>query len=717
MDNEQNTQFTSTHLLVFLHKWHRLYLGIIILSVLLSSIFSAPYFIPPQYKSVVVMFPTASNSISKALLNTRSNVEKDILEFGEDEQIEQMLQILNSNTIRDSIIQLFDLSHHYRIKDKDPYHNTKLFKEYESNVRFRKTENSAVKIVVYDEDAQVAADMANTIADLYDVVKNNMKRQRALQGFTIVEKEYLKLKSEIAAKEDSLGVLRRLGVHDYESQSEMINRQLAMEIAKNKNSVAVKSLEAKLELLAQYGGAYVSLRDALLHDKKHLSELKLKYEEAKVDAEQNLPQKFVVSKAYKAEKKSYPIRWLIVVMTTLGAVFLITLILLLMEQLKKLPIKKKSNIIKDATNTLVSEKITDVHVINEKKLPNNTKQQSQNSHAKSEVNTKQIKINHFIMENNFNNLNVINTILRWRIPLIIISIIAIVAGVFISSPIVITPKFKSWAVIYPSNISPYSEESETEQMYQLLQASYIRNKLIKQFDLGKHYKIDKKDPHYKSLLLYEYNDHISISKTTGEAIRIEVLDKDPQLAKDMVDAILVAYNERVKQLHKSKFKEVLELWTRAKARKLAIIDSLQKQLDNLAIEDGLANYRILSQELIKGTLGTVEGGSTGINRAQVYKLKQALQNKGGLLFSTLESLENELSLFKGVCDEYDKALLAYDREFTYTNIVEEPFVSDKKAYPVRWVVVALSLIGTLFFSLLIIGIIENLRIRKVKAKA
>ncbi len=697
MDNEQNTQFNSTHLLVFLHKWHKLYLGIIILSILLSSIFSAPYFIPPQYKSVVVMFPTASNSISKALLNTRSNAEKDILEFGEDEQIEQMLQILSSNTIRDSIIQLFDLSHHYRIKDNDPYHNTKLFKEYESNVKFRKTENSAVKIVVYDEDAQVAADMANTIADLYDVVKNNMKRQRALQGFTIVEREYLKLKSEIAAKEDSLGVLRRLGVHDYESQSEMINRQLAMEIAKNKYSVAVKSLEAKLALLAQYGGAYVSLRDALLHDKKHLSELKLKYEEAKVDAEQNLPQKFVVSKAYKAEKKSYPIRWLIVVMTTLGAVFLITLILLLMEQLKKLPIKKKSNIIKDATNTLASDTITDEHVINEKKL-SDTKPQSQNHKAKRKANTKRIKINHYIMENNFSNLNVINTMIKWRMPLIIISIIAIVAGVFISSPMVITPKFKSWAVVYPSNISPYSEESETEQMYQLLQASYIRNKLVKQFDLGKHYKIDKKDPHYKSLLLYEYNDHISISKTTGEAIRIEVLDKDPRLAKDMVDAILVAYNERVKQLHKVKFKEVLELWTRAKARKLATIDSLQKQLDKLAVEDGLSNYKILSEELIKGTLGTVEGGTTRINKAQVYKLKQALQNKGGLLFSTLESLENELSLFKGVCDEYDKALLAYDREFTYTNVIEEPFVSDKKAYPVRWVVVALSLIATLFFS-------------------
>ncbi len=606
-----------------------------------------------------------------------------------------MLQILNSNTIRDSIIQRFDLSHHYRIKDNDPYRNTKLFKEYESNVKFRKTENSAVKIVVYDEDAQLAADIANTIAHLYDVVKNNMKRHRALQGFAIVEKEYLKLKSEIAAKEDSLGVLRRLGVHDYESQSEMINRQLAMEIAKNRYSVAVKSLEAKLELLARYGGAYVSLRDALLHDKKHLSELKLKYEEAKVDAEQNLPQKFVVSKAYKAERKSYPIRWLIVVMTTLGAIFLITICIVLIEQLNKLPLKKKDN-----TSPKSNQSVKQIK-----------------SQAYRESKPVRIKINQIIMEENFNNLNVINSVLRWRVHLIVISILAIVAGVLISSPMVITPQYKSWAVIYPSNISPYSEESETEQMFQLLQASYIRDHVTHRFDLGKHYNLSKQDPHYTTYLNDEYNDHVSISKTTGEAIRIQVLDKDPQLAKDMVEAIIAAYNQRVRQLHKSKFKEVLDLWSRAKQRKLMVIDSLKVQLNQLAVKEGLWNYDQLSEELIKGVLGTVEGGSTRINKAEVRRMQKAIQDKGGALLYVDQSLKNELDLYKGVCHEYDKALLAYDREFTYTNIVEAPFVADKKAYPVRWVIVALSFVSVLFFTLLIIGIIENVRLRKIKTKA
>lgn len=341
MNNQTYEGFDSSNFITFLYQWRRTFLLVGLVSAILSVIFSSAYFITPLYKSQVILFPTSTNSISKALLSTNYAAKEDILEFGEDEQIEQMLQILNSNKIRDSIIIKYDLFNHYEIKDTDPYKYTKLYRRYESDVKFKRTENSGVKIIVFDRDPQMAADMANHIAYLYDVVKNEMKKLRALQAYHIVEEEYFKLKGEIAVKEDSLTVLRTLGVHDYESQSEMINMQLAMEIAKG-NTANINRLEARLDILAKYGGPYVSLRDALEHDKKQLSEIRAKYEEAKVDAEQNLPQKFIVSSAYKAEKKSYPIRWLIVVISTLGALFLTILVIITFEQLENLQVKKKA---------------------------------------------------------------------------------------------------------------------------------------------------------------------------------------------------------------------------------------------------------------------------------------------------------------------------------------------------------------------------------------
>lgn len=308
---------------VYAYKRHLTVIGILV--IILSSIFSGPYFITPLFKSTVILYPTASNSISKVLLSDNFNNNKDILEFGEIEQTEQMLQVLNSNKIRDKIISKYHLLEHYNIKPGSKYQQTQLHDEYESNFVFRRTEYMAVKITVYDKNPQLAADMANEVAELVDSTINDMQKKIAIKAYKIVEGEYNELKHEIKVKEDSLTTLRSLGVHDYESQSEMINRQLAIEMAKG-NQPGINALEKKLETLAKYGGPYVSLRDALEHDKKQLSQLKAKYEEAKVDAQENLPHTFVINTAYKAEKKSYPIRWLIVLVSTVTALLLAVII-------------------------------------------------------------------------------------------------------------------------------------------------------------------------------------------------------------------------------------------------------------------------------------------------------------------------------------------------------------------------------------------------------
>lgn len=317
------------------------------------------------------------------------------------------------------------------------------------------------------------------------------------------------------------------------------------------------------------------------------------------------------------------------------------------------------------------------------------------------------------MESNFNNLNIINVLLKWRVHLIAILVIAFLGAALFSSSLFITPKFKSWAVVYPSNISPYSEESETEQMYQILQASYIRDYVIDKFQLDKHYEIDKDYEHFTSTLINEYKDNVKISKTPGEAVQIEVLDKDPETAKLMVDAIIEAYNNKIRMLHEEKFGEVVAMWGRALDRKKAEIDSLSNQLETLAQEYGLIEYNIQTSEVIKGLLGTVEGGTTRINKSEVNKLKQNIEARGGLLKITLDNLGHETANLRELTKEYDIAYSNYDRQYTYTNIIEAPFVADKKSYPVRWLIVALTMFTTLFLALVVIGIIENIRIRKL----
>ncbi len=141
--------------------------------------------------------------------------------------------------------------------------------------------------------------------------------------------------------EDSLTRLRKLGILDYESQTEVLTNRLAESIA-NGNKQSIRELESRLNILAKYGSTYVMLRDALKFETEKLSLLKSKYDEAKVDATEVLPQKFVVSYAKPAEKKSYPLIWLIVLTTTFSAMLFAMIVLAIIERFEawKKEIKK-----------------------------------------------------------------------------------------------------------------------------------------------------------------------------------------------------------------------------------------------------------------------------------------------------------------------------------------------------------------------------------------
>ncbi len=321
----------NNDIMLFLFRWRKPLIIIGIVSTILSLVLSSPLFITPLFKSSVILYPASSNAISKALLNVNATAEQDILQFGEDAQTEQMLQILNSNAIRDKVIQKFNLADHYGIKSGSKYFYTRLYNRFKSNVTFKRTEYMAVKISVLDTDPQMSADIANGIAALLDSVKIDMQRQRASQGFKIVESAYNAMKAEILTMEDSLTKLRMLGVHDYETQAEMINQQLAIEIAKG-NSRAINALENKLQVLAKYGGPYVSLRDALEYKQEQLSILKTHYEDARIDANEVLAQKFVVENAYKSERKAYPIVWVIVILSIISSLLFSILVMACVEK-------------------------------------------------------------------------------------------------------------------------------------------------------------------------------------------------------------------------------------------------------------------------------------------------------------------------------------------------------------------------------------------------
>lgn len=313
-EKNQGFQFSSEALIAFILRW---WLHILIVSFLGGVIsMGLSFTIKNKYRSIVIFYPTTTNSISKALLETSPGGREDFLAFGEEEQAEQSLQILQSDEIRDWVIVQYDLYNHYKIDPEGRDSKTKIYKEFNGNVTFRRNEFNAVEIIVLDTDPEVAAGMANDIAARHDSIKNKIQKERAKEGFKVVEAELNRINNEIQVINDSLDKIRALGVNDYVSMSEVLNRAYAEALAKG-NMNGANAVKKELDLLSKYGGAYVELSENLELYQKQRAEVKVKYDQAKVDAESVIPHKMVVNYAYKADKKTYPKRMYI----TLGGAF------------------------------------------------------------------------------------------------------------------------------------------------------------------------------------------------------------------------------------------------------------------------------------------------------------------------------------------------------------------------------------------------------------
>lgn len=303
---------------------------ILVLAVVLAIIFSSKTFIKPLYKSSVILYHTTTYSASKAVMNTNNLIYVDPLEIGDESQTEHMMQILNSGIIREKIIEKYDLMNHYGIDNDCEYKQSKLIKAYEDKIRIRRTEFNSVKIIVLDTDPEIASNIANDIAAMFDETMNEMQREISAKAFEIVEREYNNTIDEINVLEDSLNYYREKGVYNYDIQINTLSQQLATELAKG-NDEGAKNIENQINKLSQNGHRFNDISNDIKIKKDYLTFLKTKYDDARLNATETIPHKLVITNAYISDKPVYPIRWVIVTVTFFATLIIIIMVLAAFE--------------------------------------------------------------------------------------------------------------------------------------------------------------------------------------------------------------------------------------------------------------------------------------------------------------------------------------------------------------------------------------------------
>ena len=118
---QQNNETGFLVIVKHIIRWRKPIIAITLLAAIAAVVFSMPFFMAPKFKSTVVFYPTSTNSISRTLLAQDPGQKNDVLEFGEEEEAEQLLQILESDAITNHIIQKYNLMERYEIESDDPY--------------------------------------------------------------------------------------------------------------------------------------------------------------------------------------------------------------------------------------------------------------------------------------------------------------------------------------------------------------------------------------------------------------------------------------------------------------------------------------------------------------------------------------------------------------------------------------------------------------------
>lgn len=304
------------------------------------------FLITPKYEAYTIFYIPKNNSISKSLL-AENNLE-NFMSYGDEDQIDQTLEMLNSDAIKDKVIAKFNLVKHYGISGTK-YPKTKTREKLESNTDFKRTDNLAVKVSVKDEDAVLATEMANYISVCLDSMRTEIRKVRGKQAFELIKTQFLKKRTEVDSILKQLTLIREQGIFDYEAQSKVLSN------AAITSQTNVKAEEARLKVYQKYrerlpdstlikaegrleaakaayqsvkptvanfgklSGKYLEMEAVYEKELESLSNLQLRFEAAELDYTGAISQQFLIEKATVPEKNAYPNKAVMVFLFALSA--------------------------------------------------------------------------------------------------------------------------------------------------------------------------------------------------------------------------------------------------------------------------------------------------------------------------------------------------------------------------------------------------------------
>lgn len=295
----------SSNLIDFLKivwKWKKPIGVVVALAAAGSSIVTAPFIMPPQYQSTAVFYPLNPNLVSSGTLFSGAG---DYF-FGGNADVDRALSIANSASLKLYIVEKFNLYEHYKIDSKKTRYPTyAVLKKLDAHYKVEKSPKGAIVVSVEDRDRMLAATMANSIVERIDEISRQLINENKKKILEIYRRKMKDKEAVVEQLTDSIFTLKtEFGLYTDIEDLSLQNRRLRSHQGPEVDAAMerVKVLEEKKK------GAVRELNNSITQYEQYL---------ATIDSD--VPTLLVLEKAFPAERKSKPVRWLIVMASVILA--------------------------------------------------------------------------------------------------------------------------------------------------------------------------------------------------------------------------------------------------------------------------------------------------------------------------------------------------------------------------------------------------------------
>lgn len=315
---------------------------------------------------------------------------------------------------------------------------------------------------------------------------------------------------------------------------------------------------------------------------------------------------------------------------------------------------------------------------------------------------------------------------KWK-PLLIVAILAMIGSTIVAY--IIPVKYKATVALFPTqnnNLSraflstladeskdflAFGEDNNAEQMLQILKSDELMYALERKFSLYKHYKIDDTLAR-KYYLKGEYSEMFNYDITEYQSLQITVFDADPRMAAAMANesAHLAdsLYRAIIKQRAMAAYVIVKNQYDSAAAAASRLEDSM-----NFFRRQGILNWDFQVKELTTGYADAEVKGNAEAIKTISDKLKP-FQEYGREFWVIANEIGDNYEWLKQTKVSMMQAKVDAEQSIPSFYVADNAIPPDRKVYPIRGLVVAGGTVAALFFSLLLLLILNRFRTIKKK---